>query len=64
MYLLLKHRKNAKRNVCRNIDRAERRQNIDVAERKGKYDIFHYHCVREIKEIFTNKDGWFNVNLA
>ncbi len=64
LYLLLKYRKSAKRNVCRNIDKTERRQNIDVAERKGKYDIFHYHCVREIKEIFTNKDGWFNVNLA
>ena len=26
--------------------------------------MFHYHCVREIKELFTNSKGYFNVELA
>lgn len=64
LYLTLKRRKSAKRRVCRDIDRLGHRQNVDATERVGKFDTFHYHCVREIKEIFTNKDGWFNVNLA
>ena len=64
LYLLLKHRKNAKRKICRDIDELGRKQNTDATERAGRFETFHYHCVREIKEIFTNKNGWFNVNLA
>lgn len=64
LYIVLKVRKSAKKNICRDIDRAEHKQNIDAAERAGRFDTFHYHCIRQIKEIFTNKSGWFNVNLA
>lgn len=64
LYIVLKVRKSAKKNACRDIDKTQRKQNIDATERAGRYDIFHYHCIRQIKEIFTNKSGWFNVNLA
>ena len=37
---------------------------MDATELTGRFDTFHYHCIRQIKEIFTNKSGWFNVNLA
>lgn len=64
LYIVLKVRKSAKKNICRDIDKAERKQNMDATERAGRFDTFHYHCIRQIKEIFTNKSGWFNVNLA
>lgn len=64
LYIMLKHRKNAKRLICKKIDEMEHRQNTDSMDRAGKFDIFHYYCVQEIKKIFTNKEGWFNENLA
>ena len=64
LYIALKVRKSAKRNICRAVDELGRKQNMDATERAGRFDTFHYHCVRQIKEIFTNKSGWFNVNLA
>lgn len=30
----------------------------------AKYDVFHYYCIKAIKDIFTDKKGIFNVNLA
>lgn len=64
LYIALKVRKSAKRNICRAVDELGRKQNMDATERVGRFDTFHYHCVRQIKDIFTNKSGWFNVNLA
>lgn len=64
LYLMLKHRKNAKRYICKDIDKISRMKNTDTEERAGHFQTFHYHCVREIKDIFTNRNGWFNVKLA
>ena len=64
LYLMLKYRKNAKRNICNDIDKISHMKNIDAEERAGCFQIFHYHCIREIKDIFTDKNGWFDVYLA
>ncbi len=64
LYLALRIRKRKKMSVCKNIDKLRSKQNMDAAERIGRFDTFHYHCIREIKEIFTNKSGFFNVHLA
>lgn len=64
LYLMLKRRKNAKRNICNDIDKISRMKNTDAEEKTGHFQTFHYHCIREIKDIFTDKNGWFDVDLA
>lgn len=64
LYLLLKVRKNIKKSICRDIDKSNRRKSTDVTEQIECFDTFHYHCIREIRDIFTNKNAKFNVNLA
>lgn len=64
LYLTLKRRKASKRAICSSIDKEVRRKNVDSVERVARFETFHYHCVKEIKKIFTNKNGWFNVNMA
>ena len=39
------------------------RRNTDSRDITAKFEVFHYHCIREIKDIFT-KNGEFNINLA
>jgi hypothetical protein len=46
------------------VDSNSKKNNQDSKYISAKYDLFHYHCVSEIKKIFTNSQGWFNVNLA
>ncbi len=64
LYFTLKRRKASKRAICSAVDKEERMKNMDAIEKTGRFDIFHYHCVQEIKKIFTNQNGWFNENLA
>lgn len=64
LYCTLKSRKNKKRLICSNIDKERRKKNIDSVDVAAKYETFHYHCIREIMKIFTNKDGWVNTELA
>ena len=64
LYLMLKLRKKAEINTCKNIGKSLKKQNTNSVKIAGQYEIFYYHCIREIKSIFTNNDGWFNSNLA
>lgn len=64
LYNVLNRRKKKKKTICTQIQKESGRRNTDAKEITAKFDVFHYHCVREIKEIFTDKDGNFNVNLA
>lgn len=64
LFEILHRRKNQKRAICEDIQAERRKCNVDSKEVTRKFDVFHYHCVREIKELFTDKDGKFNVNLA
>lgn len=64
LYCTLKSRKNKKRLICSDIDKERRKKNIDSVDVAAKYETFHYHCIREIMKIFTNKDGWTNTELA
>ena len=64
LYLTLQRRKASKKYICSVIDKEEHMKNMDVTERAGRFETFHYHCVQEIKEIFTDKNRFFNDNLA
>lgn len=64
LYNVLNRRKMKKKVICREIQNESTKHNIDAKEISAKFDLFHYHCVREIKEIFTNAKGYFNINLA
>lgn len=64
LYCVLNVRKEKKKKLCKSIQKDKIKQNIDATDISVKYDIFHYHCVREIKEIFTDAKGYFNVDLA
>ncbi len=63
-YNLLNSRKKAKQKLCQDIKKEIDRKNTDTKEITAKYDVFHYYCIKEIKDIFTDKKGIFNVNLA
>lgn len=64
LYNALNRRKIRKREICREIQNESGKRNIDTKEISAKFDVFHYHCVREINKIFTNEKGYFNVDLA
>lgn len=64
LYNVLNSRKKRKKAICREIQKERRMHNRDTNEITAEFDVFHYHCVREIKEIFTDTKGFFNVNLA
>lgn len=63
-YNVLNSRKKAKQKLCQDIKKEIDRKNTDTKEITAKYDVFHYYCIKEIKDIFTDKRGIFNVNLA
>ncbi|MCQ5167573.1 hypothetical protein NE645_16515 [Roseburia hominis] len=63
-YNVLNSRKKAKQKLCQDIKKEIDRKNTDTKEITAKYDVFHYYCIKEIKDIFTDKNGIFNVNLA
>lgn len=64
LYFVLKIRKAKKKKLCSAIDKEEQKHNIDATETAGRFETFHYHCVREIKEVFTDSKGVFNEELA
>jgi hypothetical protein len=64
LYNVLNRRKKKKQMICRNIQKEQSRHNVDAVEITAKYDVFHYHCIREIKGLFTDSKGNFNVKLA
>ncbi|MDD7378257.1 MAG: hypothetical protein SO445_03920 [Lachnospiraceae bacterium] len=64
LYKIMYRRKRKKKAICQSIQKQKSIQNMDAKEIMAKYDVFHYHCVREIKEAFTNPQGYFDVNLA
>lgn len=63
-YNVLNSRKKAKQKLCQDIKKEIDRKNTDTKEITAKYDVFHYYCIKAIKDIFTDKKGIFNVNLA
>ena len=64
LYNVLNRRKRRKQEICIEIQNESRKHNIDAKAITAKFDVFHYHCVREIREIFTEPTGYFNVDLA
>lgn len=64
LFLLIKKLKSEERKLVQKVDSNSKKNNQDSKNILAKYDLFHYHCVTEIKKIFTNSHGWFNVNLA
>lgn len=64
LYNVLNRRKLKNKKICECIQNEQDRHNIDIKEINAKFDIFHYYCIQEIKKIFTNKKGYFNINLA
>lgn len=64
LYNVLNRRKQRKQAICREIQNESGKHNIDAKEITAKFDVFHYHCVREVREIFAQSTGYFNVNLA
>lgn len=64
LYNILNRRKKKKKKICTDIQKEKGKHNVDAKEISAKFDVFHYHCIREIKELFTNAEGFFNVELA
>lgn len=64
LYCALSNRMARKRKICMEIDEERKKNNVDSTDVAGKYETFHYHCVQKFKEIFTDKRGTFNVDLA
>lgn len=64
LYNALNRRKQRKREICREIQSECEKHSVEVGEVTAKFDVFHYRCVREVREIFTESNGYFNVNLA
>lgn len=62
-YAVWNNRKKAKQKLCQDIKKEMDRRNTDSRDITAKFEVFHYHCIREIKDIFT-KNGEFNINLA
>lgn len=60
----LKTKKESTKKICTDIEKMIQRKNTDSVEISKKYDVFYYHCMREIKKIFTEKNGFFERNLA
>jgi hypothetical protein len=51
-YNVLNSRKKAKQKLCQDIKKEIDRKNTDTKEMIAKYDVFHYYCIKEIKDIF------------
>ncbi len=64
LYGILNKRKQKKKAICRMIQNEQSRHNIDGKDIISKFEVFHYYCIREIKQVFTDRIGYFNVNLA
>lgn len=64
LYNILNRRKKKKKKICIDIQKEKGKHNVDVKELTAKFDVFHYHCIREIRELFTDSQGFFDVELA
>ena len=64
LYQVVETRKRAKQDLLREIQEESSQKKVDSADKIMRYELFHYYCIREIRKIFTNKKGLFNVNLA
>lgn len=64
LYNVLNRRKKKKKSVCRAIQNERGKRNMDSKEIAAEFEVFHYHCVREVKEIFVDSKGQFHLNLA
>lgn len=64
LFIFLKERKLRKQSLCRMIDNEKKKKNIEASTIVSEFETFHYFCIRGIEDIFTNKNGFFNVNLA
>lgn len=62
--MLLSNLKRDKKKLGHEIDEEIKRRCVDTSEIYERYNIFHYHCVRKIKELFLTKEGYFNYRLA
>ena len=64
LYQLLHIRKQAEKEKCAQVDKERKQRNVDISDTNAKFDTFYYFCLREIKELFTNTNGFFNEQLA
>lgn len=64
LYKLLHARKLTEQEKCSQIDKEQKQHNTDKGDTNAEFETFYYFCIREIKEIFTNADGFFNEQLA
>ena len=64
LYNILEIRKKSKQVLCREIQKELQQRTMGSKGFKAQFDVFHYYCIKEIKDIFTNKDGEFGINLA
>lgn len=64
LYNILNRRKKKKKKICIDIQKEKGKHNVDAKEISAKFDVFHYHCIREIRELFTDSQGFFDVELA
>lgn len=64
LYLLLSTKKQQMQGLGKDIKEEALKHNTDMTNEILRFDTYTYLCVKAIKDIFTDKEGWFNVNLA
>ena len=64
LYLLLSTKKQQMQGLGKDIKEEALKHNTDMTNEILRFDTYTYLCVKAIKDIFTDKKGWFNVNLA
>ncbi|MBD5103370.1 MAG: hypothetical protein HDT47_00690 [Ruminococcaceae bacterium] len=64
LYLLLSTKKQQMQGLGKDIKEEVLKHNTDMTNEILRFDTYTYLCVKAIKDIFTDKNGWFNVNLA
>lgn len=64
LYLLLSTKKQQMQGLGKDIKQEALKHNTDMNDQILRFDIYTYLCVKAIKDIFTDRNGWFNVNLA
>ncbi|MCM1059645.1 MAG: hypothetical protein NC452_05070 [Eubacterium sp.] len=64
LYLLLSAKKQQMQGLGKDVKEEALKHNTDLSDQLMRFDTYTYLCVKAIKDIFTDKKGWFNVNLA
>ena len=64
LYKVVETRKRAKQKMVLEIQDESSQKKVDSTDKIMRYELFHYYCISEIRKIFTDEKGLFNVNLA